>query len=81
MLEVLLEFLIGYMENCINSSEANITGKSYCGGIVGVLDTTGEMKNCNNYGKVNGESFFGDIVGKNNGRKNIKYKESKYAKN
>ena len=60
MLEVLLEYFTGYMENCINSSESSITGKCCCGGIVGLLEPNGEMRDCNNYGKVDGESFFND---------------------
>ena len=62
------------IENCKNYGTIEITGNAYAyggaGGIVGVAnnsDYNATIKDCINYGDVNGKSYTGGIVGTSNG--------------
>lgn len=50
----------------ISYCSSSVTGSSYVGGIVGLLDGSSRVINCFSYANVNGGSYAGGIVGYNN---------------
>ena len=56
-----------YIDNCLNSEEATITGGNYAGGIFGTDSDhtpTVEITNCTNKGAVSGTNLVGGILAK-----------------
>ena len=73
--------LKGYLENVTVTGTINAPYRNYVGGVVGVLQSNGSMKNCTNEAAVHGYTRVGGIVGEWQPKKNqtLEHVENKGA--